>query len=202
MARGFCARPVEETKSEQLRPGHAPSSSRQGVLGARLERGNGRVQVAVRKRAWGSALSSSPARAWPRASRQGLCWSAPKCRPISAQSAARLFRGPRPRLATPPLAPARQRPGILIRRRGLPNCQLSGRKRDLVSLLSGPLSTIFLRYISNEGLLCAKDRAKVGNFAAVFPVHSGRLTDLENLVMLKSNKLRKDSKRRAIGIGP
>lgn len=63
-----CGWPVEGSKSELLRPGHAPTSSRQGVLGARLERGNGRVQVAVRKRAWRRALASSSARAWPRAS--------------------------------------------------------------------------------------------------------------------------------------
>lgn len=56
------------SKSELLRPGHAPTSSRQGVRGARLERGNGRVHMAVRKRAWGRARASSSARAWPRAS--------------------------------------------------------------------------------------------------------------------------------------
>lgn len=175
---------MEGSKSELLRPGHAPTSSRQGVLGARLERGNGRVQVAVRKRAWGRALASSSARAWPRASRQSLCWSAPKCRPISAQSAARLFGRPRPRLAPPPPhpTPADQSLGILMRRRGLPNCHLSGEKKSRQFPFWPPFHLSPSVQYLNKGLPCAKDHAGSWEFHRVFPVQSGRLTDLENLV--------------------
>lgn len=134
MARGSCARPEEESKSELLRRGHALSSSCQDVLGARLAgfkwpcaRAPGEGPVFHHRASLASRLltQSFPVRAKVPTNQRSL-----SCPPFRQVPPLR----PRPQTSSEVLSQ-----WSLMRRRGLPKCQFSGSKGDVTSLPSQPL---------------------------------------------------------------
>ena len=102
-------RPEEKSKSERLRPGYAPTSSCQGVLGARLERKRqgtsgraharlGKVPVFQHRASLASRLLSVFARARQKTDQSGLAHFPPfrQAPPLLATPLVH-FRGPRPK---------------------------------------------------------------------------------------------------------
>lgn len=179
----MCA-PAAEPRAP-LRPSHAPHSSRQECWARDWKR---RERAGARGRAH-ARLAKGPVfqHGANSASRllTVLCWSAPKGRPISAQSAARLRCGP----ALPRPRPHRPRPLGALACPGPPDPNREEAGSSQLPPPDRPVTRQSLQYSHphlfpsarvSPGPTVAEHHA--GDLAVIFPARSGRLAELGNTV--------------------